>query len=285
MLRLIKFKVESLEKRIRRKVLEWLLKDGLPEVKIGKNTIRIDGESIVLASLAADPTLEAGKVWFRSDTGRIMWSPDGATIREVSAFKLLDASLFDDFDDNKLTNRDRRYDVALYMPTDWGEVVTSSLYRPDWETVQGTPYVENGVVRLTGYATIQTPSDEAYGEWEIDMRLTQIDVLVYGWFRFIFIDEDNFYELWYSSESTNNVKIYKLVGGTSYTNVVSTVTPDTDRHTLKVTRDESDKFEVFLDGVSLGTYTSTDLPTCSYIQLRAAGGNGVEFDNLKVKVK
>jgi len=74
---------ERVEKLIRLKLLKWLLKDGLPELKVGGNTIKIDGESIILPALTADPTLEQGKIWFR-DTGKIRWSPDGSTVKEVS---------------------------------------------------------------------------------------------------------------------------------------------------------------------------------------------------------
>jgi len=83
MLRLIRFKLESLEKRVRRKLLEWLLKDGLPEVKVGKNTVAIDGESITLASLATDPTLAEGKLFFRGDLDELRFSPDGSTVKVV----------------------------------------------------------------------------------------------------------------------------------------------------------------------------------------------------------
>lgn len=58
-------------KIIRKKILEWLLQDGLPPIKIGESTVIIDGNSITLPALNADPALTAGKLWFRSDLGRL----------------------------------------------------------------------------------------------------------------------------------------------------------------------------------------------------------------------
>ena len=59
-------------KIIRQKILKWLLKDGIPfPVKVGEGTVNIDGESITLPSLTSDPTLTAGKLWYRSDLGRL----------------------------------------------------------------------------------------------------------------------------------------------------------------------------------------------------------------------
>ena len=74
----------SISSAIRRKILEWLLRDGIPEVKIGEGTIIIDGQSIRLASLTSDPSLAAGKIWYRSDLKDLRFSPDG-----TSAIKLL----------------------------------------------------------------------------------------------------------------------------------------------------------------------------------------------------
>jgi len=70
-------------KWLRRKILEWLLKD-LPEIKIGERTTIIDGSAVTLASLTADPTLVAGKMWFRSDLGRVLQSPDGTTVKRLA---------------------------------------------------------------------------------------------------------------------------------------------------------------------------------------------------------
>lgn len=90
---MFKFKLESLEERIRRKLLEWLLKDGLPEIKVGQNTVKIDSESVTLASLTADPTLAEGKLFFRGDLDELRFSPDGATTKTVYPSSLSEKSV------------------------------------------------------------------------------------------------------------------------------------------------------------------------------------------------
>jgi len=48
-----------------------------------KKTVVVNPEYIDLESLTTDPTLVIGRVWFRSDLGRIKYSPDGTTTIEL----------------------------------------------------------------------------------------------------------------------------------------------------------------------------------------------------------
>lgn len=70
---------------IRRLIAE----EGLPALKVGASTVKINPDSIDLAQLTADPSLAAGRVWFRSDEGKLYYSPDGSTVKEVGAAVLV----------------------------------------------------------------------------------------------------------------------------------------------------------------------------------------------------
>lgn len=70
-------------KKIRKAILNWLLKDGLPDVKIGEDPVIITGSHITLPGQTADPALAAGRIWVRSDLGLLSYSHDGSTIRRI----------------------------------------------------------------------------------------------------------------------------------------------------------------------------------------------------------
>ena len=77
--------------RIRYILLRWLFKDLVVEfdrvkarvIQVGDRTVILTGEWIVLAALTADPALAAGRMWFRSDLGKIRFSPDGTTVKTL----------------------------------------------------------------------------------------------------------------------------------------------------------------------------------------------------------
>jgi hypothetical protein len=71
----------NLKKYIRKKLFQLLFGN---EIEIGENTVKIDGSSITLPGLTANPTLAAGKMWFRSDTGTILYTPDGTNTRNIA---------------------------------------------------------------------------------------------------------------------------------------------------------------------------------------------------------
>jgi hypothetical protein len=70
----------NIKKHFRKKLFQLLFGN---EIEIGENTVKIDGSSIKLPGLTANPTLEAGKIWFRSDTGKVLYTPDGTTVKSV----------------------------------------------------------------------------------------------------------------------------------------------------------------------------------------------------------
>jgi hypothetical protein len=74
---------------LKRKLVKWLLKDvdveelTVRKLKIGDKTVTIDANSVTLPSLTADPTLAAGKVWYRSDLKLLGYSPDGTAVNRI----------------------------------------------------------------------------------------------------------------------------------------------------------------------------------------------------------
>lgn len=81
-------------KKIKKKIAWWLVKDllesGVPVVKVTDKLIVGDPSklnpdgTLTLQPLTADPTLEAGKIWYRSDIDKWRYSPDGASVKDVS---------------------------------------------------------------------------------------------------------------------------------------------------------------------------------------------------------
>jgi len=76
-------------KGIKKRIAWWLIKDlireGIPELKVGNNTLKIYPNAIKFETLTSDPTLEAGKLWYRSDLGRLRFSPDGTNVAEIAS--------------------------------------------------------------------------------------------------------------------------------------------------------------------------------------------------------
>ena len=104
-------------KRIKKKIAWWLIKDlltdGVPRIKV-KEKIEIgdpakllkDG-TIVFAPLTSDPsTLEAGKMWFRSDLKEWRYSPDGSN---VSTFHTIIAATPDEVAGEFMKQSDNDY--------------------------------------------------------------------------------------------------------------------------------------------------------------------------------
>jgi len=79
--------VKRILKRLKKRFVKWLLSD-LDELRIGKNTVTVTGDYIDFSPLTADPTLSAGRVWFRSDLGRLIYSPDGTSTIQLHPLKL-----------------------------------------------------------------------------------------------------------------------------------------------------------------------------------------------------
>lgn len=114
-------------KRLRRAILNWLLKDGLPELKVGDGTVSIDGQAITLASLTTDPSLVKGKMWYRDDVKKLKFSPDGSTV--VNVLKEDDPLNIAQIAGTTLTARDWSADFTKLQNLDVALTVLARLKR------------------------------------------------------------------------------------------------------------------------------------------------------------
>jgi len=185
----------------------------------------------------------------------------------------------DDWDDNKLTSRDNAATVATALD----KIVQT--FRPEWTVKAGTITVANSRVEgdASGTNEVQTSSlSITEGTWEVDIIVlaTGHTQLIY----FIYQDIDNHYHAGNSTPGgTRAWYLYKYEGGAGSELILSSWTEATGTYALKVTRDSSGNFELFVDGNSKGTATDTWLPTTyDSIVLRVTDDNSSAMDNLKV---
>jgi len=77
--------LRRLLERVRGVLIRLLLGSELrvEKLRVGSSTVTIDGYSITLEKLTSDPSLAAGKLWFRSDLGLLSYSPDGTAVRRI----------------------------------------------------------------------------------------------------------------------------------------------------------------------------------------------------------
>ena len=78
-----------------RRFKKFLYRDK--EVKIhklvvGDDPVLINGNSITLPSLTSNPTLSAGKIWFRGDLKNIVFSPDGSKAISLGGMDIITVS-------------------------------------------------------------------------------------------------------------------------------------------------------------------------------------------------
>jgi len=67
---------------IKRKILEWLFKDGVPKLDIGYNTVKIRGSYIDLPPLTSNPTGVEGRLCYNSTDKKARFY-DGASWRDM----------------------------------------------------------------------------------------------------------------------------------------------------------------------------------------------------------
>jgi len=93
--------------------------------------------TIGLTSLSSDPTLSAGLMWFRSDLGRIRYSPDGSKVMTLGAFLIaVDDTQKSVSGTTETTVKQFRFPVTSFNKTDLWHVIVSA-----WAS-GGTGYVK-----------------------------------------------------------------------------------------------------------------------------------------------
>jgi len=191
--------------------------------------------------------------------------------------------LGDDWEDNKLTNRDKAATVATSLDKIF------QVFRPEWSGAISNASVSEGVV------TITASNAEIYVNYGRNIG-TKLHAICYcadrgtnDWhiaqFRFIRVDENNFYYVGPGADGTTWRKRFgKVVNGT-HTELWNPTTGSSNTGTWEVKGDGNGKYEVFLNGVSQVTKTDTDITENYGVGLASAGNksNGVKFDNLEIK--
>jgi len=191
----------------------------------------------------------------------------------------------DDWEDNKLTTRDKAATVATTLSR------ISQKFRPEWDTTNANTKisVESGHIKIvasTDYNKyIKITDNIAEGTWKIKQRLGAVNA-ARGYnhtLSFMFIDTDNFYSA-YISGFDNYVRFDKFVTGSITHLIAGSITRDTDWHEVKITRDADGNFELFYDGTSKGTTTDTSHSSGDLVigQLREVNDEDVYVDDLEV---
>ena len=181
----------------------------------------------------------------------------------------------DDWNDNKLTNRDG----AAAVSTELNKIVQQ--FRPSWNVVSGSDRLAAQNNRLemwnvngdATHAVLNISQTHTDGTWQYDFYFGGTSYILY--FSFIKTSGgDRYYIISGIQGGTEEtVKLYKEVGGTT------TLLLDTSYaflagywHCLKVTKQGSN-FEVLkCDGSSIGTAVDSEITTCDYFELEGAGG-------------
>jgi len=152
-----------------------------------------------------------------------------------------------------------------------------------WSVIQGTYEINAGNLRKTntGYGKIQAESNSMVSIWEADIRVEDITNNPLEMI-FIYVDDNNYMAYGYWSDS---IKLINKVGGSVTYPIDMTYTSDTAWHKIKVRRDGYGNYEIWLDDVSKGTATSTDITTSNYIQFYNwhFSGRQQRYDNISVR--
>jgi uncharacterized protein (TIGR02145 family) len=119
---------------------------------------------------------------------------------------------------------------------------------------------------------ISTPSTQAYGTWQFDYSFqpasTNQNVRFFLISNTAGLTSSNGYYIWIDGNNTNpnNLQLRKLNNGTPVTLINTTWSPiGTAYRTIKVIRNLSGQFELFLNGISQGTFTDNTYTTSSYL--------------------
>jgi|GEM_PF-2883123 len=252
-----------------------------------QNAYEAEKVLVVSGLLDASETYKDILINIRELTGTGIFNPvvnpdtngNGGTI--TAAPVELETYIYDDFEDNVYSGRTQ--------PGKWGFV---NIDRFEWTLVAGAASVTGGVLTLTADAgvnmTLTTPETKAEGVWEFRVKAstnTVGKVVTLGFFGETVatsgdIDLANGYQV-----QINGGGGFRLqeVTASSRTNIIDTLwTPDTNWHTVKITRDSDGNFELFLDGTSLGTVQDTTWTACNGMQLSVSlGGDDWQVEWMK----
>jgi len=214
-------------------------------------------------------------------------SDEITSVLDLGALRVIGgtAEFVDDWGDNLLTNRENSGSGLVSGP---GLAVRRCKnYRPEWTTESGSPSATDERLYLPQSATAQAisvPSTFTEGAWESDFRFTNTTATQWLADYIMRISgEDTGYLLNHANDGSA-YRIQKRITGTLTNLIDVTWAEDTDWHVQKGTRDADGNFELFLDRVSKGTATDTDITSSDKLWLEN-GSQDVSAsyrDNLRV---
>lgn len=180
-----------------------------------------------------------------------------------------DVQLTDDWDDG-------RWDSARIGPA-------GDQHRPEWSDAgTNAPSVtSDGKLlmpansKVNGPVHPNLPSEVTFDyQWQSDPTSGTLQ-LRWGW---------DFAEYWQILiDNGTDVKLQKRISSTTSDVISGTGSDDTSEHEMKITRSESDAYEIFEDGTSLGTASDSDYPSRDNaweVEIRNEADAGVTIDNL-----
>jgi len=200
----------------------------------------------------------------------------------------------DDFEDNKLFDRDAFTTTPLTpeaLEPDQSDFTNPS--RPEYTIDQGSPSAANQRLEFPGdgnqhllFATLSELDDVT---WEFDvtpeggsfgLMKAYVVALDTNFSDGRTQSPDNGYIVRF--RDNGNFKLARREGGNQDNIIDTTFSPDTNTHTVKVTRDSSGNFELFLDDSLKGTATDTTHTTNSFTGFNHGASVGLNVDNFRV---
>ena len=184
--------------------------------------------------------------------------------------------IIDDWDDGLLSGRPVALTVINGSLFAKGEVLKAK--RPEWSVNSGVADLSAGTLKVqTATLEVQTVSTKMVGMWEVTVTRNSGDRA-----RLFFIIDYTIPDTYYfiGISAFDKYSMYKVFTG-SYYELISDDYFGAGTYRMSVSRDSSGNFEIFIDGVSRGTTTDTDIVRSDYLRLRSEDV-GVEFDDLVV---
>lgn len=187
--------------------------------------------------------------------------------------------LFDDMDDNPSVISNR---------TDRGTLVTTNTlennlyalkYRPNWTQISGTSHIINGQLLLneTG-ESVQLASNQSIGTWEFDVTIE--DSTNNYAIHFMHVSDSN-YNGFLIQGQLNTISL--LSNGAAILNINYNIIAEKNRY--KVTRDRAGNFDIWINGILMGSVLNTDATTSNLIQIINTGDASnhiMKVDNIKI---
>lgn len=197
----------------------------------------------------------------------------------------LNGYLLEDWEGDSL-NEGPTYDTTGYEFTEPETSAFTVTTRPEWSELAGSPTVSDSILTLTnGDSTTQavdTEADVSEGTWEFVFQCSSSPTDGQLLFDFMREDTDNRWRVRLNGNN-DDFKLQKQDTGDGSDAISTTWSRDTSEHTLTVTRDSNDQFEMSLDGSSVGTATDSFTPSgVLNVAVINAADTDIDFKRIEV---